>query len=172
MYMGEQTKDWSKGGWKKVMSTGTRGQYRMVERRWVLEYISTKCANAVYKVANKRLGALPPDVFTRTSGLPAGSIKVYMPYADAVCVWNDKIEIIEFKIHDPLKAVSQLLYYKALAMQDDELKRFMPRPIVLKLVYWRHDANLEALCHANGIVFEVEHPVWLDPILRDYGYKV
>jgi hypothetical protein len=27
------------------------------------------------------------------------------------------------------------------------------------------------MCKANGIVYEVEKPAWLDPILRDYGYK-
>ena len=89
--MGEQPRDWSSGGWKKVMSTGTRGRYRQVERRWVLEYIMTKCKDAVYKVAHKRLGALPPDMFTRTTGVPASSLKVYLPYCDAVCVWPDRI---------------------------------------------------------------------------------
>jgi len=167
-----EERDWSVGGWKKIMSTGTRGRYRMVERRWVLEYIMTKCKDAIYKVAHKRLGVLPPDLFTRATGVPATTLKVYLPYCDAVCVFQDRIEIIEFKVHDPLRAVAQLIYYKTLAMQDEELKKFMPRPIVLKLVYWRYDANLDAVCRANGIVLEVEKPAWLDPILRSYGYKV
>jgi len=154
------------------MSTGTRGKYRMVERRWVLEYLATKCKDAIYKVAHKRLGSVSKDVVMRGAGLPIGALRVYLPYADAVVVWPDRIEIIEFKVHDPMRAISQLLYYKALAMTDDELKKFMPRPIVLKLVYWRYDPNIEALCRANGIVLEVDHPAWLDPILRDYGYKV
>jgi hypothetical protein len=71
-----------------------------------------------------------------------------------------------------MRAIAQLLFYKSLALQDDELKKFMPRPIVLKLVYWRYDERLDALCRANGIVLEIEKPSWLDPILRDYGYKV
>jgi len=167
-----EERDWSIGGWKKVMSTGTRGRYRMVERRWVLEYIMTKCKDAVYKVAHKRLGALPPDLATRVAGLPATTLKVYLPYVDGVCIFDDRIEIIEFKVHDPMRAIAQLIYYKTLAMQDEELKKFMPRPIVLKLVYWRYDANLDAVCRANGIVLEVEKPAWLDPILRSYGYKV
>jgi len=167
----EPSKDWSQGGWKKVMSTGTRGRYRMVERRWVLEYIATKCANAVYKVAHKRLGSIRSDLIARATGIPLNALRSYQPYADAVCVWPDRIEIIEFKVHDPMRAISQLMFYRSLAMQDDELKQFMPRPIVLKLVYWRYDANLDALCKANGIVYEIEKPAWLDPILRDYGYK-
>jgi hypothetical protein len=159
-------------GWKKAMSTGTRGNYRMVERRWVLEYITSKCANAIYKTAHKRLGSLPTDVAKFGAGIPLQSLRSYQPYADAVCVWPDRIEIIEFKVHDPMKAIAQLLYYKSLAVQDDVLKQFLPRSIVIKLVYWRYDASLDALCKANGIVFEVEKPSWLDPILRDYGYKV
>jgi len=165
-------RDWRSGGWRKVMSTGTRGRYRMVERKWVLEYLMMKCKDAIWKVAHKRLGSISREVAARGAGLPQGALKVYLPYADAVVVWPDRIEIIEFKVHDPMRAVAQLLYYKALAMTDDELKKFMPRPVVLKLVYWRRDANLEALCRANGIVLEVEKPPWLDPILRDYGYKV
>ena len=167
-----EERDWSVGGWKKVMSSGARGRYRQVERRWIMEYIMTKCKDAIYRVAHKRLGALPPDLLTRTTGVPASTLKVYLPYVDAVCVFPDRIELIEFKVHDPLKAVAQLIYYKTLALQDEELKRFMPRPIVLKLVYWRYDANLDAVCRANGIVLEVDKPVWLDPILRSYGYKV
>jgi len=93
-------------------------------------------------------------------------------YKRQVCVWPDRIEIIEFKVHDPLKAISQLIYYKSLAMIDEDLKKFMPRPVVVKLVYWRDDPNIRAVCQANGIIFEVDHPPWLDPILRDYGYKV
>ena len=154
------------------MSTGARGRYRQVERRWIMEYIMTKCRDAIYRVAHKRLGALPPDLLRRTTGVPASTLKVYLPYVDAVVVYPDRIELIEFKVHDPLKAVAQLIYYKTLALQDEELKRFMPRPIVLKLVYWRYDANLDAVCRANGIVLEVDKPVWLDPILRSYGYKV
>jgi hypothetical protein len=144
----------------------------MVERRWVLEYLATKCKDAIYKVAHKRLGSVSKDVLARGAGVPVSALRVYLPYADAVVVWPDRIEIMEFKVHDPMRAISQLLYYKALAMTDDELKKFMPRPIVLKLVYWRYDPNIEALCRANGIVLEVDHPAWLDPILRDYGYKV
>jgi hypothetical protein len=144
----------------------------MVERRWVLEYIATKCKDAIWKVAHKRLGVVPREVAIRGAGLPLTALRSYLPYCDAVCVFEDRIEIIEFKVHDPMRAVAQLLYYKTLAMQDEELKQFMPRPIILKLVYWRYDSNLDALCRANGIVLEVEKPAWLDPILKDYGYKV
>jgi hypothetical protein len=115
---------------------------------------------------------LPTDVARFGAGVPLQSLRSYQPYADAVCIWPDRIEIIEFKVHDPMKAVAQLLYYKSLAVQDDVLKQFLPRPIVIKLVYWRYDASLDALCKTNGIVFEVEKPAWLDPVLRDYGYKV
>jgi hypothetical protein len=144
----------------------------MVERRWVLEYIATKCANAIWKAAHKRLGPIPAEVAKFGAGLPLQALRSYQPYADAICVWPDRIEIIEFKVHDPMRAIAQLLFYRSLAVQDDELKRFMPRPIVLKLVYWRYDERLDALCRANGIVLEIEKPSWLDPILRDYGYKV
>jgi hypothetical protein len=170
--MGEEVVDWSQGGWKKLKSTGTRGKYRQVERRWVIEYIMTRCANAIYKIAHKRLGSVSPDIVKRAARLPSNVYKVYLPYADAICIWPDRIEIIEFKVHDPMKAISQLMYYKALAMVDADLKKFMPRPVVVKLVYWRDDPNIRAMCQANGIIFEVDHPPWLDPILRDYGYKV
>ncbi len=170
--MGEEVDKFANKGWKKAMSTGTRGQYRMVERRWVLEYINTKCANAVWKTAHKRLGPIPAKIQQFGAGLPLQALRSYQPYADAVCVWPDRIEIIEFKVHDPLRGIAQLLFYRSLAVQDDELKQFMPRAIVLKLVYWRYDERVDAMCRANGIVFEIEKPSWLDPILRDYGYKV
>jgi len=103
-------------------------------------------------------------------GIPLSALRVYNPYVDAVCVFEDRIELIEFKVHDPMKGISQLEFYRILAYKDPELQKFQPRPIVLKLVYWRHDPNIEALCKAKGIVFEVYHPAWLDPILREYGY--
>jgi len=158
-------------GWARKMSTGARGTYRMAERRWVIEYMVTKCKDAVYRTAHKRLGVVSQELISRYPSVPKSALKVYLPYADLVCVFNDRIEIIEFKIHDPLRAISQLEYYRILALQDDELAKFMPRPIVLKLVYWRYDPNLDALCKSKGIVLEVDYPQWLDPILRSYGYK-
>jgi len=157
--------------WRQLRK-GTRGQYRMVERRWVVEYVASKCANAIAKFVHKRLGRVPPQVQAAVPGLPVSAYRVYLPYVDAVCVWPDRVELIEFKVHDPMRAISQLLYYKALAMVDDELSKYMPKPIVLKLVYWRYDPNIDALCKANGIVLEVERPKWLEPILREYGYRV
>jgi len=157
--------------WRQLRK-GTRGPYRMVERRWVIEYMARKCANAIEKFAHKRLGRTPPQVAQAAPGLPASAYRVYLPYVDLVCVWPDRIELIEFKVHDPMRAISQLLYYRALAVQDEELSRYMPRPIVLKLVYWRYDPNIDALCRANGIILEVERPAWLEPILREYGYRL
>jgi len=151
---------------------GTRGQYRMVERRWVVEYVSTKCKNAIARWIHKRLGMVPLQVQAVVPGLPHSAYKVLLPYADAVCVFEDRIEIIELKVHDPMRAISQLLYYRALAMVDDELAKFMPKPIVLKLVYWRYDPNIDALCRSQGIILEVVRPKWLEPILREYGYRV
>jgi len=151
---------------------GTRGQYRQVERRWVVEYVSRKCSKAIDKFIHKRLGTVPTEALRNVPGLPASAYRVFLPYADAVCVWPDRIEIMEFKVHDPTKGIAQLLLYKTLAMQDDELKKYLPRPIVLKLVYWRYDLSIDALCKANGIVLEVERPDWLVSILREYGYKV
>jgi len=157
--------------WKNLRK-GTRGQYRMLERRWVVEYVASRCTNAIAKWVHKRLGRTPQQVTMAVPGLPVSAYRVFLPYADAVCVWPDRIEIIEFKVHDPMKAISQLLYYRALAMTDDELSKFMPKPIILKLVYWRYDPNIDALCKANGIILEVERPKWLEPILREYGYRV
>ncbi len=159
-------------GWKKAMSTGTRGPYRMVERRWIIEYMVRKCSNAIARWAHKRLGVIPPDLKQYAAGIPVSALRVYQPYVDLVCVFNDRVELIEFKVHDPIRAVSQLQLYRICAQQDPEILKYMPKPIVLKLVYWRYDAGLDALCKANGIVLEIEKPDWLDPILRDYGYKV
>lgn len=153
----------------KILRTGKRGEYRMVERRWVLDYMLRKCSNAIYRAAHKRLGPTP-EVVT-SPGLPESARRVYLPYVDLVCVFHDRIELIEFKVHDPMKAVSQLQYYKILASQDPELMQYRGQPIVAKLVYWRYDAGLEALCRANGITFEVECPAFLIDILRHYGYK-
>lgn len=161
------------GEWSwKLLRTGTRGRYRMVERRMVMEYLATRCAKALWRAAHKRLGALPKQLRRVSPGLPESAKRVYLPYVDAVCVWEDRIELIEFKVHDPLKAIAQLKMYRALALRDPELQRFMPRPIVAKLVYWRDDPNIRAMCDAEGIALEIYYPKWLKPILREYGYEV
>ena len=161
------------GRWEwKILRKGTRRPYRMVERRWVLEYAATKCRGALRVFVHKRLGRVPKEVRLANPNLPPSALRVYLPYADLVCVWPDRIEIIEFKVHDPFKAISQLEYYRLLAENDPDLEPFKPRPITLKLVYWRHVPELEALCKSKGIVYEVELPQWLIPILRYYGYVV
>ena len=154
----------------RLLRKGTRRPYRMVERRMVLEYLVTRCQGALFRKAHKRLGPTPSVLKKMYPNIPLSALRVYNPYGDAVCVFEDRIELIEFKIHDPMKGIAQLEFYRLLAQQDPELQKYLPRPIVLKLVYWRTDANIEALCKAKGIVFEVYHPPWLDPILREYGY--
>lgn len=153
----------------RILRTGKRGEYRMVERRWILEYMNRKCLNAVLRIAHKRLGPTPTTGFP--PGVPEPVRRSYLPFADLVCVFPDRIEIMEFKVHDPVKAVAQLQLYRTLAQQDPELTRFKELPIILKLVHWKHDANLEALCKANGIVLEIECPAFLVEILRQYGYR-
>ncbi|MEM4436592.1 MAG: hypothetical protein QXO22_06540 [Thermosphaera sp.] len=154
----------------RILRTGRRGEYRMVERRWVLDYMVRKCGNAVFRVAHKRLGPTPETV--PSVGLPESARRVYLPYVDLVCVFPDRIEIIEFKVHDPMKAVAQLQYYRILASQDPDLSKYRGLPVIAKLVYWRYDAGIEAMCKANGISYEVECPEFMIDILRHYGYKV
>lgn len=153
----------------RILRTGKRGEYKMVERRWVTDYMIRKCSNAVFRSQHKRLGPTP-EIIT-TPGLPESARRVYLPYVDLVCVFPDRIELIEFKVHDPMKAVAQLQYYRVLASQDPELDRFRGLPIIPKLVYWRYDSGIDALCRANGIVLEIECPQFLIDILRHYGYN-
>jgi len=152
-----------------ILRTGKRGEYRMAERKWVLDYMVRKCSGAIYRAAHKRLGPTPETV--PSAGLPESARRVYLPYVDLVCVFPDRIELIEFKVHDPMRAISQLQYYRILASQDPGLMQYRGLPIIAKLVYWRYDAGLEALCRANGITYEVECPGFLIDILRHYGYK-
>ncbi|MEM4061111.1 MAG: hypothetical protein QXK11_11470 [Pyrobaculum sp.] len=153
----------------RILRTGKRGEYRMVERRWVVDYMVRKCRDAIERVTHKRLGPTPETV--PSAGLPESARRVYLPYVDLVCVFPDRIELIEFKVHDPLKAIAQLQYYRVLASQDPDLTRYRGLPIIAKLVYWRYDAGIEAMCRANGIAYEVECPQFLIDILRHYGYK-
>lgn len=153
----------------RILRTGRRGEYRMVERRWVIDYMIRKCRDAVFRSAHKRLGPTPD--LPLAAGLPESARRVYLPYVDLVCVFSDRIELIEFKVHDPLKAIAQLQYYRVIASQDPELMKFKGLPIVAKLVYWRYDAGVDSMCKANAIAYEVECPEFLLDILRHYGYN-
>jgi len=153
----------------RILRTGRRGEYRMVERRWVIDYMIRKCRDAVFRSAHKRLGPTPD--LPLAAGLPESARRVYLPYVDLVCVFPDRIELIEFKVHDPMKAIAQLQYYRVLASQDPDLAKFRGLPIIAKLVYWRYDAGVESMCRANAIAYEVECPEFLPDILRRYGYN-
>ena len=164
----ETTTEWS---WR-LLRTGTRGRYEMVERRLVVEYVVKKFPDRIWAKMWKRLGPTPRILEKMYPTVPKSVLRVYLPYCDAVVVTKDRIYIIEVKVHNIHSGISQLQQYVMIAPHDPEIQRFLPRPIVGRFVTWRYDPTIEALCRANGFEYDIYFPEWLKPHLRRYGYVV
>ena len=148
---------------------GIRGKYRMIERRYVIEYVFKRFKEAVWRGFNVRLGMPPEEWRKRYPELSHRWWKVWMAYADAVVVTDDAIWIIEAKIRNPRTAIGQLLDYRERLKVTPEFKQWLNRPIKLLLVIPIPAPEIESLAKNYGI--EVDHylPEWVANYMREVG---
>lgn len=142
----------------------------MVERQLVTEYVNEKYPNAVKVFYNLRMGRPPEQVLRRYPGTDPKHFKVWQGYADAVIVEPTLITILEGKVWHPRNAVAQLAEYYNNAGNTDELKPFLPRPVLKLLVTAIASPATIDLCRQFNVKVEVFRPQWLIPILQERGY--
>jgi len=109
------------------------------------------------------------------AALPAGvSERVYMVtqrYADAICIYEDRIEIWEAKLIRPLAAVTQLQLYERLFRKTYEFARYIDAEIVLHLLTPIWDPDLVDIAEQAEIEIHYWEPAWVSEYLSSY-YRI
>lgn len=119
-----------------------------------------------------RLGGMSDE---ERAKLPAGvSDRIFMVaqrYADAICIFDDHIEIWEAKLIRPLTAVTQLQLYEKLFRKTREFLRYIDAEVELHLVTPILDPDLAEIAEAAGIEIHYWEPAWVSEYLAGY-YRI
>jgi hypothetical protein len=119
-----------------------------------------------------RLGGMSDE---ERAKLPAGvSDRIFMVaqrYADAICIYDDHIEIWEAKLIRPLTAVTQLQLYAKLFRKTREFARYIDAEIELHLVTPILDPDLAEIAEAAEIEIHYWEPAWVSEYLCEY-YRI
>ena len=141
------------------------------ETRYLQEYI-LEHIHPEQTFFRMRLGGVSAD---QKAALPAGvSANVYMVtqrYADAVCIYSDRVEIWEAKLIRPLTAVTQLQLYERLFPKTPEFARYKDFGIDLHLLTPIYDEDLTEICGQAGIEISMWEPSWVTEYLTGY-YRI
>jgi hypothetical protein len=119
-----------------------------------------------------RLGGVTDD---QRAALPAGvSERVYVVtqrYADAICLYSNRVEIWEAKLVNPLAAIVQLQLYERLFRKTPEFARYKDAKISLHLLTPIWDEDLNEICGQVGIEISMWEPDWVTEYLTSY-YRI
>lgn len=92
-------------------------------------------------------------------------------YADAVCIFDDHIEIWEAKLIRPLAAVTQLQLYEKLFRKTYEFARYVDAEVGLHILTPIRDPDLADIAGAAEIDIHYWEPAWVSEYLRSY-YRI
>ena len=119
-----------------------------------------------------RLGGMDDEA---RRAIPAGvSDRIFMVtqrYADAICIYEDRVEIWEAKLIRPLTAITQLQLYEKLFRKTYEFAKYVDFEIELHLVTPILDPDLQDIAEAAEIEIHYWEPAWVSEYLRSY-YRI
>lgn len=119
-----------------------------------------------------RLGGVSEE---QAEELPAGvSERIYMVtqrYADAVLLYDNRVEIWEAKLIRPLSAVVQLQLYESLFRRTPEFAAYKYDTVALHLVTPIRDPDLEDICTRARIQTHYWENEWVAEYLAGY-YRI
>jgi len=145
-------------------------RYRLVERRYIVDYVMNRIKQRKSVIFNCPLGPTPESLRKMYPDLPPTYFRKWRRYADAVVITTGSLLLIEAKIRDPIAGIGALINYKTLIPQTPELKQYLHLQVVPILVAPIERPDIKALCKANGIQFELYRPDWIIPYLKETGW--
>jgi len=115
-------------------------------------------------VSDEQRAALP-------AGVPERVYAVTQRYADALCIYPDRVEIWEAKLIRPLAAITQLQLYERLFPKTPEFVRYADLDISLHLLTPIWDEDLTEICERAEIEISMWEPPWVTEYLTTY-YRI
>jgi len=145
-------------------------KYRVVERRYVVDFVINHFKNRKFVYFNAPIGPTPEVLRKAYPELPESYFRRWRRFVDAIVVLPDSVVIIEAKIRDPFKGLGDLIHYKSLVPQTPELAPYLTLPIRYMLVAPIERPDIKFLAQQHGIEFVKYVPDWVIPYLKETGW--
>ena len=141
------------------------------ETKYLQEYILERL-HPSQTFFRMRLGGLDDEARRAIpEGMSGRIFMVTQRYADAICIYADRVEIWEAKLIRPLTAITQLQLYEKLFRKTPEFIRYADIDIELHLVTPILDPDLQDIAEASEIEIHYWEPEWVSEYLRSY-YRI
>ena len=141
---------------------------RQVESRMVADYLLK------YYAAFPRLMMVPlggvDDRLAQQVGIEKALnlSRPFRPEIDAIVVLPRHLLLIETKVFRIVDGLAKPPLYAALVPSTPELRKYLPREIMMQIVVAWSNANLEAMAAAAGVQVIVFTPAWLEAEVQRY----
>ncbi|MEM3979987.1 MAG: hypothetical protein QXF79_01860, partial [Ignisphaera sp.] len=138
------------------------------ETRLISEWVQQNYKDALLIRFRCPLGPIPEKLVQEVGFSKAiGYARPYRPEVDALIIYGQEIILAEAKIFKVMDGLSKLPIYGALVPQTPELKQYLPRKIVLKLITPKKIPWLENICNELGVEVIVYQPDWVKEYLQE-----
>lgn len=128
------------------------------EMRMVSDYLAEFFPRA-YTLTRVRLGSIPAtELYPLLNEHEVRMMSVFRRWADAIAITGDAIYLIEGAIRPHPGYISQLLLYRRLLDHTPEVAQYMPRRVIMQLVYAIEDPVVVVMAREAGI-----EPVYFRP---------
>ncbi len=89
----------------------------------------------------------------------------YRPECDALVILPNYLLLIESKVWNVVNGLAKLPLYKSLIAATPELKQYMPREVIMRLVVGWSNTNLEIMARDLGVEVKIYAPAWLAAVV-------
>jgi hypothetical protein len=94
-----------------------------------------------------------------------GMSRPFRPEVDAIVVLPRYLLLIEAKVWNVVSGLAKLPLYRSLIPVTPELKRFLPREVIMRLVVGWSNSNLEIMARDAGVEVARYCPPWLQEVV-------
>lgn len=139
---------------------------RQVETRLVAEYLKRNYSKFPY-ITKQPLGAIREEIL-KEEGYERGlrMMRPFRPEVDALVILPRYILLIEAKVWNVVNGLAKLPLYKSLVPLTPELKKYMPRELIMQLVVAWTNPNLEVMARDAGVALKVYRPPWVVEVVE------
>jgi hypothetical protein len=132
----------------------------------VSEYLLENYSKFPYTM-NVPLGALPGELLEKEGYQRATKLmRPFRPAVDAVVILPRFLLLIEAKVWNIVNGLAKLPLYKSLVPITPELKKYMPRDVIMQLVVGWANGNLEVMAREADVELKVFCPDWLEEVVE------
>ena len=117
---------------------------------------------------NVRLGPVPLAIAKMYPGVDVDRIaRLWKKTCDAIVITDRELVLIESEIIRPIEAIGELLVYRDLIPQTDDLRAWWTWPVRLVLVSPQKDPTLDATTRAHNIEVVYYRPAWVEAYVKE-----